>query len=87
MIYSTCTFSPEEDEQIVSWLLTTYPDLELVEIRNLREWMLGGQTLRMVTQNLQKTVRLMPHHFKGEGQFVANYTSMVNQEKLKLKEE
>ncbi|MDR0300513.1 MAG: RsmB/NOP family class I SAM-dependent RNA methyltransferase [Streptococcaceae bacterium] len=29
IVYSTCTWSPEEDEEIVKWLLENYPDLEL----------------------------------------------------------
>ena len=31
LLYSTCTFSPLEDEQIVSRMLKEDPDLELVE--------------------------------------------------------
>ena len=29
MVYSTCTFAPEEDEQMILWFLTTHPDYEL----------------------------------------------------------
>lgn len=32
LLYSTCTFSPEENEGTVAYLLKTYPELELVEI-------------------------------------------------------
>lgn len=71
LIYSTCTFSPEEDEQIVSWLLTTYPDLELVEIPKFEGMDAGRPDFADGNPELAKTVRLMPHHFKGEGQFVA----------------
>ena len=31
LVYSTCTFAPEEDEQIVAWLLENY-DLTLEPI-------------------------------------------------------
>ena len=34
LIYSTCTWSPEENEGVVAWILENYPDLELVEIPN-----------------------------------------------------
>ena len=30
LVYSTCTWSPEEDEEIVNWLLSEYPRLELI---------------------------------------------------------
>ena len=33
LIYSTCTFAPEEDEQIVAWLLANYPYLEIVPLQ------------------------------------------------------
>ena len=33
LVYSTCTFAPEEDEQIITWLLNEYPYLELVQIK------------------------------------------------------
>lgn len=29
LVYSSCTWSPEEDEEIVAWLLENYPELEL----------------------------------------------------------
>ena len=32
LIYSTCTWSPEENEGVVAWILENYPDLNLVEI-------------------------------------------------------
>lgn len=32
LVYSTCTFSPEEDEQMIAWLLDTYPEFELLPI-------------------------------------------------------
>lgn len=31
LLYSTCTFSPEEDEGTVEWLLKEYPELELAD--------------------------------------------------------
>ena len=34
MLYSTCTFAPAEDEQTVSWLLETCPDMELAEMED-----------------------------------------------------
>lgn len=32
LLYSTCTFAPEEDEETVSWLLAQRPDMELLEL-------------------------------------------------------
>lgn len=63
LIYSTCTWSPEENEDIVNWLLDTY-DMELVPIPHLNGMVAGI--------DLPETARMYPHLFKGEGQFVAH---------------
>ncbi len=63
LVYSTCTWSPEENEAIVNWLLENYTNLALVPIPK-SEGMVGG-----IDQ--MESIRLYPHHFKGEGQFVA----------------
>ena len=35
LVYSTCSFSPAENEDTVAWFLSEYPDFELVEDRRL----------------------------------------------------
>ena len=35
LVYSTCSFSPAENEETVAWFLSEYPDFELVEERHL----------------------------------------------------
>ena len=35
LVYSTCSFSPAENEENVAWFLSEYPDVELVEERRL----------------------------------------------------
>ena len=32
MLYSTCTFSPEENEQTIEYLLETHPEFDLCEM-------------------------------------------------------
>lgn len=62
LVYSTCTWAPEENEAIVDWLVAEYPfELEQVPLKN---GMVAGL-------NQSQTARMYPHHFKGEGQFVA----------------
>ena len=63
LIYSTCTWSPEENEEIVHWLLDTY-DFELLPVEQVNGMVAGI--------DLPETARMYPHHFKGEGQFVAH---------------
>lgn len=71
LIYSTCTFAPEEDEQMMAWLLKTYPEFELEPITKTAgmvdakpEWADGNP-------ELAKAARLFPHLMRGEGHFIA----------------
>ena len=77
LIYSTCTFSPEEDEGSIAWFLQEHPDFHLVEVDDDEdlcgchcidhghpEWADGNP-------ELTKTRRLWPHHLEGEGHFAA----------------
>ena len=68
LIYSTCTWSPEENEEIVSRLLENY-DLELVPIDKINGMVDGI--------GYPETARMYPQHFKGEGQFVAKFRSLA----------
>lgn len=79
LLYSTCTFSPEEDEGSVTEVLEAFPEMELVPALSYApegcsydgfdkghpEWIENG------TDELKKTVRLWPHKINGEGHFIA----------------
>ena len=71
LVYSTCTFAPEEDEQIVTWLLENYPYLEVLEIPRFEGMDQGVPEFSDNNQQLTQTIRLMPHHFRGGGHFIA----------------
>ena len=76
LIYSTCTWSPEENEEIVSWLLENY-DLELVQIDKINGMVDGI--------GYPETARMYPQHFKGEGQFVAKFRSLAESSRKTIK--
>ena len=78
LIYSTCTWSPEENEGVVAWILENYPDLELVAIP---KW--NGMSDGI---DFPETARMYPHHFKGEGQFVAKFQDKRIPEQTRIKE-
>lgn len=63
LVYSTCTWAPEENEEIVNWLLEEY-DFDLLPVEHINGMVAGI--------DLQETARMYPHQFKGEGQFVAH---------------
>lgn len=72
MLYSTCTFSIEENEGTIEYLLENYPELSLVPLpmpegfdTGHPEWTKSGR------EDMKHCRRLWPHHIKGEGHFVA----------------
>jgi NOL1/NOP2/sun family putative RNA methylase len=81
LAYSTCTFSPEENEAVIARFLKEQPDFHLAEAMTIpggspgrEDWIpaelqkaLGRERLG----SLQQAVRLWPHRLAGEGHFIA----------------
>ncbi len=63
LLYSTCTFSPEEDEENVAFLLENVPEMSLVPLP-----LFAGAAPGF---GLSGVLRLFPHRLEGEGHFVA----------------
>lgn len=63
IIYSTCSFSYEENEEVIIEFLKTHPDATLEAIPHI-----PGEYRPLA---LPQTVRLFPHLFIGEGHFIA----------------
>ena len=69
LIYSTCTYSPEENEQVIQWLLDTFPEeLELAPVAGLSKF--GAIPLSIAGEE-EAAYRCMPHKLKGEGLFIS----------------
>ncbi len=75
MVYSTCTFSVQENEESVSWLLSRHKDLELVPVPRF-----SGAADGI---GLTGCIRLFPHRIKGEGHFLA----MIRKKGTRLRNE
>ena len=72
LLYSTCTFDPRENEQVVEHLLTNCPQFSIVEVENYEGFSKGlPQSTESKDEDLKKTVRLYPHRLRGEGHYVA----------------
>lgn len=71
LLYSTCTFSPEENEQVIQFLLDACPDFSLLEIEGYEGFEPGRPELAGGNPGLQKCVRIWPHKMGGEGHFLA----------------
>jgi NOL1/NOP2/sun family putative RNA methylase len=62
MVYSTCTFSPQENEDVIKYLLNN-TKAKLIKIFDDPRFDRG--------LNLEETVRVFPDKFPGEGHFIA----------------
>ena len=80
LIYSTCTFSLEENEMNVAWFLDNFGDFELVDVsEGLKEVTSDGIMLDTHTYDMKKTRRFYPHVSKGEGQFIALFKRRLSE--------
>lgn len=68
LVYSTCTFAPEEDEGSVGRFLKRHPEFCLLEPERFAGMERG---LTDYGAQMEKTVRLWPHRLKGDGHFAA----------------
>ncbi len=70
LIYSTCTFSPEENEDVIN-IFIKEKDYEILKVTNpffspgKPEWSKNGG------KELENTIRIWPQRVKGEGHFIA----------------
>ncbi|WP_282936686.1 RsmB/NOP family class I SAM-dependent RNA methyltransferase [Paenibacillus sp. RC67] len=82
IVYSTCTFSPEENEAMIAQFIASHPQFRIVPIpmeHGFRpgnpDWLditeLGSLQAAAAAQEVSGTARLWPHHLSGEGHFVA----------------
>ena len=73
LLYSTCTYSPEENEETVDDFIARNPDFRLIKIKdeiNNRTRPALSQFAKN-TDNIEYARRFYPHVSDGEGQFVA----------------
>ncbi|AJS59410.1 RsmB/NOP family class I SAM-dependent RNA methyltransferase [Paenibacillus sp. IHBB 10380] len=84
IVYSTCTFSPEENEGMIAEFLNENSDFHVIPVGGTTEYFASGETAwtrnQMVSQQsisdgvwdqVAGTARLWPHKIQGEGHFIA----------------
>ncbi len=72
LVYSTCTFAPEEDEGTIQWFIDRHDEYLVEKVPAYAgfspgrpEWVDGGQDA------LRDTFRIWPHKVDGEGHYTA----------------
>lgn len=70
ILYSTCTFSPEENEGVINEFIKNHPEYHIIDIpkkngfsKGIPKWV-GGE------KELEGCIRLWPHKLDGEGHFL-----------------
>lgn len=72
LLYSTCTFDALENEGTISYLLSRHPEFEICDIIPYEGFRPGRpECSENGEEELKKTVRIFPHHMKGEGHYLA----------------
>lgn len=82
LIYSTCSYSPEEDEEIADWLVTQM-QMETTQLPVPHEWGI------IETRSAVKGAfgyRFYPNRVKGEGFFIAAFQKKASHNETRLKE-
>jgi NOL1/NOP2/sun family putative RNA methylase len=79
LVYSTCTFAPQENEWIVARFLRAHPDFAVLPValapgfvHGRADWLAPEEaTDEALSAAVAQTVRLWPHKLAGEGHFLA----------------
>ncbi len=76
LLYSTCTFAPEENEETILFLLKEFEDLEVCPVNGYEgfshgrpEWL--SFACADYKDQLSRCIRIWPHKMQGEGHFLA----------------
>ena len=73
MFYSTCTFSPLENEKTITHLLKERPDMEVVPMEDYENFAEGLTSYKdeAFDESCKLCRRIWPHKMSGEGHFMA----------------
>ncbi len=85
LLYSTCTYSPEENEMVVDAFLSSHKEFSLVPVKDelISVTADGIIPVGSTRRELAMTRRFYPHKSPGEGQFIALLKKQEKQAKKK----
>lgn len=73
--YSTCSFSYEENEEIILETLKNHEDIEIINIEDNKDF--------YRTNELKEAIHLFPNLYEGEGQFICLLKKKGNSSQIK----
>lgn len=86
LVYSTCTFSPEENEGVISQFLNQDSRFKIEDVQvyegfdhGRKDWVKEGAA------NIEKTIRIWPQQVRGEGHYIAVLRKTEDEEPTKWK--
>ncbi len=86
IVYSTCTFSPEENEETISRFLKQNPYFEIEDIKVYEGFEKGREDWSKESNiDLSKTIRIWPHKVQGEGHYIAVLRKRDGQDEKQVK--
>lgn len=72
LVYSTCTFAPEEDEQTIEDFLEKHPEFEIEKTPEYPGLSHGKpEWCKESVEGIEGTIRIWPHRTDGEGHYAA----------------
>ncbi len=71
LVYSTCTFSIEENESVIEQFCRLYPQFEVENVQGNTLFSEGRIDWGNGAETICRTFRLWPHRLRGEGHFIA----------------
>lgn len=83
MLYSTCTFSKKENEEVIGFLLGERENMEVVPMEDYEGFCQGfplEDAPSEINKQLSLCVRIFPHKMPGEGHFAALLKKKENAE-------
>ncbi|WP_334328676.1 RsmF rRNA methyltransferase first C-terminal domain-containing protein [Companilactobacillus sp. HBUAS59699] len=85
LVYSTCTFSPEENEENIDYFLNQHSEMSMAEIKKYPGMEDGKPEWGNNNPELSKALRMFPDRFEGEGHFICKMTKAGSEEKIREK--
>src|SRR5690606_11171141 len=70
MVYSTCSFAPEENEVVIQYLLDNFNDALIEPVQLGSDGLTNFKNLEL-TDRMNKTKRFYPHFHDTNGFFIA----------------